>query len=498
MRQFVRCGILLCMAISTLETVWAQSTPPAGLLDALTRPSSAKTRRESSSHEDLDKNGDAKSIHPGETLVLAELEGPGAITHFWNTVGSEDPFIGRSLMLRIYWDGEDKPSVEAPLGDFFGVGHGAWESFESLPVSVSSYGRSRTCYWRMPFRKSAKVTVTNEATDQGNCTFYYYLDWESLSEIPDDTLYFHAQYRQSMPAAPGDYTLLQTEGRGHYVGTVYSAHQVKLGWFGEGDDRFYIDGEEHPSLRGTGTEDYFCDAWGFRQFATPLFGVSLWEGVFPGDRVTAYRWHLLDPIRFEKSLKVTIEHRGSLFTDAGVQTASFAERPDWLSSVAFWYQTPVATFAEPIAPVKSRIAPYRILRAKGLPVRAKPSLLLTKSDAAVTYIPGKPDAEIEFDFEIEEKGRYQISTLLHRSVFGARYQLLLDDEEIGSEIDLCNTGSDYTWFGHDLHDLKPGKHTLKFAGRGASQNKRSKIPSAYALGINSIVLLRLEDMDGYK
>jgi hypothetical protein len=192
----------------------------------------------------------------------------------------------------------------------------------------------------MPFRKSAKVTLTNEATDYGKVSFYYYLDWEKLPELPPEVLYFHARYRQAMPAQPGDYTILETHGTGHYVGTVYSAQQVKTGWFGEGDDRFYIDGEQVPSLRGTGTEDYFNDAWGFRQFATPFYGVSLWEGVFPGDRVTAYRWHVTDPVRFRKSLKVAIEHKGSIFTDAGVQVASSDERPDWLSSVALWYQTP--------------------------------------------------------------------------------------------------------------------------------------------------------------
>lgn len=494
-------ALVVAIAHSSVAHAQSAATGPAAtgnLFQSLTRPTDGATRRASSADPDLAKNGDAKTIHPGETLVLGDLEGPGAITHFWNTVASADPFSGRSLVLRIYWDGAEKPSVEVPLGDFFGVGHGAVATFHSLPVSVSSYGRARNCFWRMPFRKHAKVTLTNEATEYGDVSCYYYLDWEKLPELPPDVLYFHARYRQAMPAQPGDYTLLETRGRGHYVGTVYSVHEVKLGWFGEGDDRFYIDGESLPSLRGTGTEDYFGDAWGFRQFATPFYGVSLWEGVFPGDRVTAYRWHLNDPVRFRESLKVAIEHRGSLFTDAGVQTASFAERPDWISSVAFWYQTPAVAGDEPLPPADKRIAPYRVLPAKDLKMRAQPPLLVTKSERGVVYAPAKADAEIALDFEVAEKGRYQVSAVLMPTVFGARYQPFLDGEAAGPELDLCNTGADWTWYGFDLHDLEAGKHTLKFAGRGASPHKRALAPPASAIGINSIILLRLEDMKGYK
>ncbi|MCX5758431.1 MAG: DUF2961 domain-containing protein, partial [Candidatus Hydrogenedentes bacterium] len=208
------------------------------LLDAVTHTPDFTSRRESSSAPDLDKNGDSKSIGPGQTITLGELEGPGVITHFWCTVGMYDPFYGRSLVVRIYWDGLGKPSVEAPLGDFFGVGHGAWTSYTSLPVSVTSNGRARTCYWRMPFRKSARVTVTNESDTIECDSFYYYLDWQKRDSLPEDSAYFHAEYRQATPAEPGDYTILETTGAGQYVGTVYSVHQMDNGWFGEGDDRF--------------------------------------------------------------------------------------------------------------------------------------------------------------------------------------------------------------------------------------------------------------------
>ena len=493
--------ILAACCVGARPLTAAEAAAPAGsadqLLAALTQSSEAQSQRASSSNPDLDSNGDAWTVKAGETVVLADLTGPGAITHIWNTVASQDPFSGRSLVLRIYWDGNDKPSVEAPLGDFFGVGHGAIANFTSLPVTVSSYGRARTCFWRMPFRRHAKITLTNEDRGYGPVSFYFYVDWVKLPSWTEDTLYFHARYNQAFPAKPGDYTILETKGRGHYVGTVYSVHQVKNGWFGEGDDRFYIDGEKLPSLRGTGTEDYFNDAWGFRPFAAPSHGVTVYEGPFAGDRVTAYRWHLADPVHFKTGLKVSIEHKGSIYTDAAIQTASSAERKDWLSSVAFWYQTPPVASEEPLPPATNRVAPYRVLAAKGLPMRAKPSTIVTKPELGVLYAPAKADAEIEFDFEVAEAGRYQVGAILVATVFSSRYQPMLDGAPVGPELDLCNLGSDWSWFSFDLHDLAAGKHTLKFAGRGASPAHRTKALPAFAFGINSLTLLRLQDMAGY-
>lgn len=469
-----------------------------GPLTSLTRSCEARSRRESSSAADLNSNGDDRTINAGETLVLADLTGPGAITHIWNTVASQDPFSGRSLVLRIYWDGMEKPSVEVPLGDFFGVGHGAIANFHSLPVSVSSCGRSRTCWWRMPFRKHAKITLTNEDRGFGPVSFYFYVDWEKLRSLPKDTLYFHARYHQAFPATPGDYTILETKGRGHYAGMVFSVQQIQHGWFGEGDDRFYIDGEKLPSLRGTGTEDYFNDAWGFREFAAPSHGVTVYEGPFAGDRVSAYRWHLADPVRFRTELKLAIEHRGSKVTDEGVQTSSSKERADWVSSAAFWYQTPPVANSKPLPPAESRVAPYRVLPAKTLPQRASPTSLVTTQELGVLYAPSKPDAEIAFDFDLTQPGRYQIAAVLVESIFSSRYQPILDGKSVGPELDLCNQGEDWTWYRFDLHDLAAGKHTLLFAGRGASPKQRSKADAQFAFGLNSLVLLRLEDMAGYE
>lgn len=487
----VRRGLVLALGLTAVA--WGQGIS----LAALARLQDARAERSSSSNEDLGKNGDARSIEPGQTLVLAEIDGPGAITHFWNTVGSVDPFYGRSLVLRFYWDGMEKPSVEVPLGDFFGMGHGAMESYTSLPAAVTSFGRAKTCYWNMPFKTSARVTVTNESTQYKTDSFYYYLDWQKLAAFPDDGAYFHAVYRQQYPAQPGNYTLLETTGRGHYVGTVYSAHQVELGWFGEGDDFIYIDGEETPSLRGTGTEDYFNDSWGFRQFSTPYYGVSLWEGYFPGDRVTAYRWHIADPIPFERSIKVTMEHRGSIFTDAAQHLGQFIERPDWLSSVAFWYQDQPVGVTATLPPAEERVAPYRTIPVSALEVTADPPVMLIKNDDSITYIPGRPDATITVAFEIPEDGRYQINAFMTYGIMSGVYQPYLDDKKLPRRLDFTQTGQDPLWTSLDLHDLKAGKHALKFVGHGPSPNMRTMAAPMYGFGMRDLILLRLEDMQGY-
>ena len=281
-------------------------------------------------------NGDAAYIKPGETIVLAEIDGPGAITHIWNTINAEK-YYSRMLILRFYWDGQETPTVEAPLGDFFGVGHGLNHPFQSFVSNASSEGRARNCYWFMPFKRSAKVTVTHEGFEPVGA-FYYYIDYRTYRSLPDDLLYFHACYRQATPNpkvnlggknldGKTNYLLMETTGRGQYVGTVLSVQMNTKGWFGEGDDMFFVDGAEKPTMTGTGTEDYFNDAWGFREFSYPYHGVSLWEGYEKGHRGTAYKWHVFDPVAFTKSLRATIEHGHA------------NDRQDDFYSVSFWYQT---------------------------------------------------------------------------------------------------------------------------------------------------------------
>ena len=500
----MKCGILVTALCLAACAGFAQDLGGAGL-DALTRQQDFEARRASSSDEDITRNGDDRGIAAGETLVLMDEDGPGVVTHFWNTIAAYDIFHGRSVVLRVYYDGSDKPSVEAPLGDFFGVGHGAYRNFTSLPVSVTSHGRSRTCYWRMPFRKHIKITATNDAKEQEVDSFYFQINWQKHASLPKDVAYFHARYRQETPAQPGNYTILETKGRGHYVGTVLSTHQVEMGWFGEGDDFFYIDGAERPQLCGTGTEDYFNDAWGFREFATPYYGVPLYEGVFAGDRVTAYRWHIQDPVPFRESLKLDIEHHGSIYNDqASLMTANlggFIERPDWVSSVAFWYQYPPAVVEEPMPPVEKRVPPYRILDPSKLTYRADPAMLVVPMAPYLAYLPSTLKASIEFDFEVEQDGRYRVDGVFLHGLMGGIYQPMMDGVKIGAPHSFFIDNFDPVWVNLDVHDLKAGTHTLRFEGTGESpaglRTVAPKITHLNAFGVVSFSLLRLEDMEGY-
>src|SRR5579872_562919 len=302
-----------------------------------------KAMRASSDNADPNSNDDSKRPIPGETIVLADLQGPGIITHMWITVAAREYGWPRLLRLRVYYDGSATPSVDAPLGDFFGVGHGMERPVNSLMVQDSSDGRSRNCYWPMPFRRAAKVTITNEGRERVS-NLYYHVDWRKVASLPKDTAYFHAWYRQETPVEKGKhYEFLDVRGRGHYVGTVLSVIQTEPGWFGEGDDLFYVDGERQPSIAGTGSEDYFNDAWGLRISEGPYTGVPIAEdGTLTGARLTAYRWHLPDPIPFQSSFRFEIEEAGWTFNANGSVRSAFEPRADLFSSVAFWYQEGIA------------------------------------------------------------------------------------------------------------------------------------------------------------
>jgi len=297
-------------------------------------------------------NRDSLTIEPGKTVELAAIRGPAAIHHIWTTIAAE-PFYGRKIVLRVYWDGEETPSVEAPVGDFFGVGHGLNRNLSSLPIANSSEGRARNCYWLMPFRWSCRVTATNEGTAPVDA-FYYYVDYRELPDLKPDAPYFHAQYRQENPCEAGrNYLLLDAVGSGHFVGSNLSILQKAMGWWGEGDDMIYVDGETEPSLHGTGSEDYFSDAWGMREGANLFYGCPLQEEDFQaGSKATVYRFHIPDPVVFKKSIRVTIEHGHA------------NDRADDYSSVAYWYQTePHVPF--PTLPPADKRLPFALATPPG-------------------------------------------------------------------------------------------------------------------------------------
>jgi hypothetical protein len=381
------------------------------------------------------------------------------------------------------------------------VGHGVDRTVHSLPIQVSSEGRARNSYWPMPFRKSARITITNDS-DQHVESVYWYIDWQKLPSLPEDTMYFHAQYRQEYPAKAGqNYLIFDGEGDGIYVGTVYSGQMREKSWFGEGDDFFYIDGAEEPQLKGTGTEDYFNDAWGFREIEHPFYGITLWEGYEPGDRGTVYRWHIPDPIRFHKSLKFTIEHMGILFDKEGKLKSAFGERRDHLSSVAYWYQRgPAKRFAS-MPPVEERIVTGTVMEGEHMlsegQVKATPVDPQVQKGGAwsghaqLLFTPNTEDASIEFTFDISEANRYAFNANLTRSFDYGIYDVYLDGEKIESGLDLYNPSVTVSSTSLGSHEMEAGTHTLRFECVGS--NPRSEIGKTgqpgYYFGLDSLQYL---------
>jgi hypothetical protein len=337
----------------------------SGLPTDLTAPPDYVLRRVSS-YDRTGGNLDFRKIDPGETLTVFGESGPGVITHVWFTIASSEDAHLKTLVLRMYWDNESTPSVETPIGDFFGLGLGDYFMYQSFPLAVGSM-RALNCFFPMPFRKMSKITVTNEgqlAVDN----FYFNIEYRAYKQpLSADTLYFHAQYRQATPnvgwtnhwtsnldslvdkrpnlAGEGNYVWLEATGRGHFVGVTMSVQQNQDGWWGEGDDMFFIDGEKLPSINGTGSEDYFLGAWGFGggAFSYGLFGAPVTGKEQAGSRSSVYRFHLDSPITFTKSIRATIEHGHA------------NHRSDNFFSVAYWYQSEPHGAFPALPPVDARI-----------------------------------------------------------------------------------------------------------------------------------------------
>lgn len=296
-------------------------------------------------------------LQPGETATLAEIAGAGAIQQIWMTTAGTK---WRNLILRAYWDGQEQPSVETPLGDFFANG---WESYahvSSLPVCVNP-GRAFNCYWEMPFRKSARMTLTNRGAVP--CMIFFQINYVE-TDVPADAAYFHAQFRRTNPLPYMEvYTIVDgIEGRGHYVGTYMAWGVNNSGWWGEGEIKFYMDGDaDFPTICGTGTEDYFCGAYNFDpgvvekdtrnseyvEYNTPYAGLAQVirpDGVYQSQqRFGMYRWHIMDPVRFEQDIRITIQALGW----RKEENRRYLPLQDDIASVAFWYQTlPTVPFPE--------------------------------------------------------------------------------------------------------------------------------------------------------
>ncbi len=299
----------------------------------------------------------ANKIQPGETRVLGEVQGPGIIKHIWFTIASDEKYHLKKLVLRIYWDGEDSPSVESPVGDFFGLGLGRYFMYESRYTSVGSQ-RALNAYFPMPFRESAHITITNEG-EMVTDAFYFNIDWEKHSSLPENTAYFHAQYRQAVPTdgvltdwennpgvgklrnkdGAGNYVIMEATGHGHYLGATHSLVLNQGDWWGEGDEMIFIDGAELPQIIGTGAEDYYLGAWCYGGCGINPFGNEKPEfdyldygnprngGDDKGAQWMVYRFHAESPVVFNSSIRMTIEHGHA------------NHRADNYYTVGYWYQT---------------------------------------------------------------------------------------------------------------------------------------------------------------
>ena len=361
-------------------TFWEPTSPLAGL----PRIKPGRSRRESS-WDRTGGNRDFNVVPPGETHVLADISGAGIIEHLWVTTRCYSPMYLRKLVLEMFWDGEENPSVRTPIGDFFGVGHAVSAHFVSLPISMVTgprrgpkgpFSAAMNTYFPMPFASGARIQIRNES-DLPIENLFYYVDYELTREpTPADVGRFHAQWRSEKPCqkvvhpftaegrpAPWDlpgtnltgednYVILDAEGTGHYVGCVlnidnFDASNQVYSWPGEGDDMIFIDGEQWPpSLHGTGTEDYFNAAWGFPSgaYAAPYHGITLASSVQEHFGLwSMYRFHIEDPVRFERSIRVTIEHGHA--NDQGND----------YSSVAYWYQTHPHRPLPDLPPVDERL-----------------------------------------------------------------------------------------------------------------------------------------------
>jgi hypothetical protein len=345
-----------------------------------------------SSADPTGANDDGNWTHPikaGEQRTIADLTGPGIVTHLWFTIASGEPYHLKKIVLRMYWDGDPLPAVESPIGDFFGLGLGEYVNYESGPLSVGSQ-RALNCFFPMPFYKSARITITNEG-EKDISAFYYNIDWQKYKELPPGMFHFFAEYRQAQPNqgwtndwksndepkvndarntdGQANYVMFEAEGPGQYVGVAQSIIQNQGDWWGEGDDMMFVDDQRTPKVLGTGSEDYYLGAWCYGNcginpfgsshptFSYKLYGNPVNGGDDQGAKWSVYRFHLDSPVPFEKYFKMTIEHGNA------------NHRSDNFYTVAYWYQSGPHKLRKPLPPVSERV-PHMV--NTGGPTMGKP------------------------------------------------------------------------------------------------------------------------------
>lgn len=443
-------------------------------------------------------NGDARRVDPGQTLTLLDYQGAGIIRRFWVTIAPRaEMTIHRQAILRMYWDGETTPSVECPIGDFFGVGFGEQKDYISLPLNETSGGYN--CYWPMPFHKSARWTITNMSQRRIDA-FYYNIDFTGYDRLPKDIHHFHAQWRRENPTTPNrNYTILEATGRGHFVGTALFMQNRRgrgLGFL-EGDEMVYVDGEEKPSIIGTGTEDYFSSGWYYDRglYSAPYHGINIKDTML--GRVSTYRWHIEDAMPFKKSIRVTIEHG-----HANDHEADY-------SSVAYWYQTEPHLPFQPFPTDPAQLLPYvppPPMRIQGAiegeslvgsavatagPLEVQEMGSFTGQWSGTAHLWWRPEAAGEtltVTLPAPAEGEYDLTGYFTRAKDYGTIQVLQGDTPVGREINLYNaevrpTGA----ISLGRIRLKAGPNPLRVRVTGKSAESMG-----YLVGIDAFLLKRVE------
>jgi len=519
---FPTLSLIGCKADYKTPFAASPGVPFASPLATIALPHAGRAMHEGSWARD-NGNADARTIKPGETRTIFDYAGPGIVHRFWVTLAPRaDMKIHRQAVIRMYWDGEDSPSVEAPIGDFFGVGFGEQRDYISLPLNETSGGYN--CYWPMPFHKSARWTITNYS-DKNLDAFYYNIDFTALDSLPRNVRHFHAQWRRENPTTPGkNYTILETTGAGHYAGVALFMQAIQPKGLGclEGDEQITIDDhsycspdvdaknhqkpEQHyfanpttrPQIIGTGTEDYFSSGWYFDRgpYSAPYHGLIIKDD--PPGRISTYRWHIEDAMPFTKSIKVTIEH--------GHSRVPNDHQADY-SSIAFYYQNEPHTPAPPIKdgsgllPTPIPVVRHfpNVIEAESLAQKAQASSghvdtqnmgMFTgeySGEAQLFWTDPKPGATLTLPLNVPKDGEYKITAWFTKAPDYATIQPMINDQPLRAPLDLYNasvTPSGPVGFGRASLKAGPNQLVLKITGKSAQS-------SNYYVGIDAI---RLEPM----
>lgn len=515
MRTGIRSAVIVLLIIAVQYPLGLTGQDRLGNnLSGLAFLGQGRSRAVTSAQPDPNSNKDRIGIiEPGKTVTLADITGPGVITHIWLTFNEARPNwlegTGSArpdeIVLRMSWDNGAAPAVESPLGDFFAAGFGLRREIRSEPMQVES-GDGYNVFFPMPFHTRALITITNESAKNIR-SFYYHIDYLEGVDLPDKTAYFCAQYKQELPEKMGrDYLILGAEGQGQYVGTVMSARARSPLWFGEGDAKFYVDGETKPTIQGTGTEDYFLCAWGLNECLFPYFGCT-YLSASPDDlgvRYSLYRWHIADPVRFTKSLRFEIEHKGWISADEteSGKIEGHVEREDDIATVAFWYQVGQPMRYTELPPLAQRQFPNLdiIIPGKDMIASARHSAGKVEiqkdydftGDGQVFFKPEGDKAYLEMDFNVEkEEYRGFVLSLTHSFDYGT-WRILLDGKNVNQPAEAGAAIEDNDLYSAQLgvqdkyvgsYTLATGKHTLRFELVG-----KNSLSKGNYLGLDSVRL----------